>query len=475
MVNSIMNNYSPLMQSLIMAESSGNPDAVSPKGAFGLAQLMPDTARNPGYGVLPLRDDTPEENVRLGNDYLLAMLNKYGGNQRLALAAYNSGPNSVDNALRKAGGNESAALSFLPQETQNYVPKVMGESKIMPMAASFQQEELPPGQAAESDSKNALSQLIAMQQKRLAGDPERDRRMMWMNFFANMTGNHANLGDALAAGASSIPKTLEAQQEQHNKIIDSSLASQIEIEKFKQQEALKRQELANSGRLIDAQANYYNSRGDVLDKQAVATPKISNRDEMRMMKTEEGAQAATRVERLADQGLNILKDYKTGKLAPAEGWWNQAMVAIGQAEPTTEKQAKDFETIGNISKQLGAIGLQQFGGNDTDKELQIAIESSLDPKALPATNIELLKRQKAATQILQQKPDFEAQWVAKTGGLNRIDPETGQSFGSAWLRHQKDAWNSAFGQDGDAPSDGAGDASAMPKVIKYDASGKRIQ
>lgn len=357
-------------------------------------------------------------------------------------------------------------------QSPSALPSVQRESKIMPMAASFQ-EELPAGQAAEAQSKDALSQLIAQQQKRLAGDPERDRRMMWMNFFANMTGNHANLGDAIAAGAGSIPKTLAEQDAANDKRADSSLASQIEIEKFKRGEMLKQQELANSSRLVDAQSNYYNSRSDVLEN---PIPKISNRDEMRMMKSEEGAQAAQGVEQLASQAQAILKRYETNKAAPIVGKFGQIANAIGLAGDETKKKIKDYESLDKISSELAIKTLAQFGGNDTDKELKISMETNVDPNALVETNEETLKRKIAAAQILQQKPDFEAQWVAKTGGLNRLDPQTGQSFGAAWLRHQKESWRNALSPEdtGVMPTDDSG-ASTAPKVIRYDATGKRVQ
>lgn len=105
----------PMMPNLIQAESGGDPNAVSPKGARGLTQVMPATAVDPGFGVQPMRDNTPEEQVRFGNDYLNAMQNRYDGDPRLAAAAYNAGPGRVD-----------AALKQLPKETQNYVQKVVG-------------------------------------------------------------------------------------------------------------------------------------------------------------------------------------------------------------------------------------------------------------------------------------------------------------------------------------------------------------
>jgi hypothetical protein len=85
-----------LLPLLIQQESAGNPNAVSPKGAQGLTQVMPATGQDPGFGVRPLQDGTPGENVRFGRDYLTAMLRRYPGRPDLALAAYNAGPGVAD-------------------------------------------------------------------------------------------------------------------------------------------------------------------------------------------------------------------------------------------------------------------------------------------------------------------------------------------------------------------------------------------
>jgi len=117
----------PTLQQWVAAvmhtESRGNPRAVSPVGAVGTMQTMPYTLRDPGFGVVPARDDSDTERERVGVDYLKAMLNRYD-DPRMALAAYNWGPGRVDNALKKTNGNADAVIARLPKETADYIPKV---------------------------------------------------------------------------------------------------------------------------------------------------------------------------------------------------------------------------------------------------------------------------------------------------------------------------------------------------------------
>jgi soluble lytic murein transglycosylase-like protein len=100
-----------LVRAVMTQESQGNPRAVSSAGAQGLMQLMPATAR--ALGVADPFD--PEQNVRGGVSLLRQNLDKYDGDTRLALAAYNAGPGNV----AKYGG----VPPF--KETQNYVAKIM--------------------------------------------------------------------------------------------------------------------------------------------------------------------------------------------------------------------------------------------------------------------------------------------------------------------------------------------------------------
>ena len=110
-----------LLQALIAAESGFDVAAVSPKGAIGLMQLMPDTARR--YGVdgdkkmaIEKKLIDPKINVKAGTRYLSDLIKMFPGRLDLALASYNAGEGAVQRAGNKIPNYK---------ETQNYVKTVM--------------------------------------------------------------------------------------------------------------------------------------------------------------------------------------------------------------------------------------------------------------------------------------------------------------------------------------------------------------
>jgi soluble lytic murein transglycosylase-like protein len=110
-----------LLQALIVAESGFDPLAVSPKGAIGLMQLMPDTAKRFGVSAdkknsieQKLRD--PKTNINAGAKYLRTLINMFPGQMELAIASYNAGEGAVQKY-----GNKIPPF----KETQNYVKTVV--------------------------------------------------------------------------------------------------------------------------------------------------------------------------------------------------------------------------------------------------------------------------------------------------------------------------------------------------------------
>lgn len=108
-----------LLPRIIQVESGGNSNAVSPKGAECITQIMPATGENPGYGIKPLQNHSDEECTRFTKDFLTTSLGIFNGDVEKAIASYNQGINGVQqNGIDKS-----------------YVNKVLGASDTNPFIA----------------------------------------------------------------------------------------------------------------------------------------------------------------------------------------------------------------------------------------------------------------------------------------------------------------------------------------------------
>ena len=113
-----------LVAAVIRTESRYDEEVRSLRGAYGLMQILPETARfiseRGGFGG-DLRD--PETNIRMGTWYLSYLQDRYEGDERLALAAYNSGEGQVDGWILEGGFDVARDIPF--EETQKYVEDVL--------------------------------------------------------------------------------------------------------------------------------------------------------------------------------------------------------------------------------------------------------------------------------------------------------------------------------------------------------------
>lgn len=161
--------FKALVDSVIKQESGGRVDAVSSKGALGVMQLMPDTARQMAqelgvqFNLHRLTRDA-DYNKQLGTAFLGKMLERYDGEQALALAAYNAGPARVDEWLARNGDprlgqiSTSAWVRQIPfKETRDYTSRIL--SGLGQSAAATQRNIPVP---AEQNSFNRTSDPVAL-------------------------------------------------------------------------------------------------------------------------------------------------------------------------------------------------------------------------------------------------------------------------------------------------------------------------
>ncbi len=146
----------PLIEGLVEQESSNNPKAVSKKGAKGLTQLMPGTAKEMGLKKHEVFD--PAKNLEAGIMYLSKLHGKYGGDMEKTLAAYNWGQGNVD---RKG-------LEKMPSETRKYL------ARLLPMAKTGVSQEL----SKEPEGDDWLSALESTVGYQDPGFPSRESALL---------------------------------------------------------------------------------------------------------------------------------------------------------------------------------------------------------------------------------------------------------------------------------------------------------
>lgn len=170
----MMAGFESLERAVAEAES-GNRDfdaagsvVTSPKGARGRMQVMDATNADPGFGVQAAQNDSLEERARVGRDYLRAMVDRYGGDVRKGLAAYNAGPGRLDEAIMRGG---DGWIDHMPPETVAYTNKIVGQ--LMPQQGGLDRAAaavLPSAQAA--GPAQSVSRPAALPWKQVIIKPE---------------------------------------------------------------------------------------------------------------------------------------------------------------------------------------------------------------------------------------------------------------------------------------------------------------
>jgi hypothetical protein len=156
-----------LIDAMIRTESNYNPWAVSPKGAIGLMQLIPETGRR--FGVQNFFD--PQQNIEGGVRYIKYLLEMFDGNVDLSLAAYNAGENLV------------ARLGRIPPypETRNYVQKIRAfyvKPSTASLASSLKGEPISPANPVDAPK---IGQVISSSPTEKAQDPPIAPIAKWMD------------------------------------------------------------------------------------------------------------------------------------------------------------------------------------------------------------------------------------------------------------------------------------------------------
>jgi len=140
---------------LVFVESAGQPTALSLKGARGIWQFMPDTARRYGLAVTADRDERIEvaKSTVAAARYLHDLYQRFG-DWRLAFAAYNAGEQVVQRAVARTRHGDFRRIDrALPEETRHYVPAVV---RAMELLGSNKQEVLPLVRSGKSPARHVL-------------------------------------------------------------------------------------------------------------------------------------------------------------------------------------------------------------------------------------------------------------------------------------------------------------------------------
>lgn len=362
--------YEALISRIIHNESRGRPDVVSPKGAIGLMQIMPATGQQLAK-EMGIKDFTPEMlkdpelNRRMGEYYVRKLTDQYGGNQPMALAAYNAGPGRVSEWVKQFGDPRKGEISErdwaarLPyKETRDYLQKVMtggapGFAGGMAGGApsrGVQMASATPQTMTDAAPERAVSERLADQYQRLGLSKEDLVRMMGdlapratkryglfeegeggnplINAGLAMLSGDGNFLQALGRGAAGL-----AQTRQQNNMMERQLEAMRQKAALNQLTAAGKLSMADAKNLADLMkadaANQLQGRG--LDQGlTIAQMQESGRN---ARAAQQLAQAPTKIRELVAAGIDPASEEGRAMLRP------RPLVEIGGGEKEFEKGA----------------------------------------------------------------------------------------------------------------------------------------
>lgn len=376
-----------LIRRVISQESRGNPRAISPKGARGLMQLMPDTAAELSarlgetYSPERLLND-PDYNVRLGTTYLNQMLRQFKGDVSLALAAYNAGPGAVQrhNGIPPFG------------ETQEYVQKILGTP-----SSGSRGPIIVDTEAQKSRDQDYLENL--RRQLALTSDLTDAERVRQAGLKALTDAQNAGLSDLAAKEAQRLAIAEEQKKVDQEKLArQRALTEQISSEfreVGRQTENLARQQAD-----IDRQTEVRIERLAQARREGIKS--IEGRT-LQQLETEiraDGERLKQRTElEFRERELNALLERRRNLLAQlAENY--QSDVARGQADPLEYMRAVN-EVLENSAPRIRelATGLANFA-NNVDPSLRGERTDAAIARAQSAGNDDVVIAQAAAQRVL---------------------------------------------------------------------------
>ena len=200
---------------LIQQESGWDQNAVSPAGAIGPAQIMPATARDPGYGIAPVTDPRDwDQSLGFAAQYLSALNKENDGDWTKTLAAYNWGQGNV----------EKKGLGAAPAETRNYIATILGPDAAPLSSAAYG----PMSMAGEQGNSPVTADTLMSQEQREIENPRAFKG--WGNALSS-------LGAAMSASAQGI-SAADALGDISQRYFDQQEAQYAKMEKDRQRAAL---------------------------------------------------------------------------------------------------------------------------------------------------------------------------------------------------------------------------------------------